>query len=89
MSILDDLNAVYNKLRPTIWYIVGDHVPSGQVLQIKATDFFPEVWHIHPDDWAEAHRKLTDLGYRLRDFRSWRPEGAPAPTVIEGEGIGQ
>lgn len=84
-QILDDLNAVYERLYPTLWYIVTDMVPAGKMLKTSADDFFPEVHYFHPDDWAHAHRELTDAGFRLRDYRGWRPKGAPAPNVVEGE----
>lgn len=83
-QILDDLTAAYEKLDPTIWYTVSELVPSGKWLRTAATEFFPEVHHFHPDNWAQIHRELTDAGMRLRDFRGWRPEGATRPTIIEG-----
>lgn len=85
MSTLDDFNAIYDKLNPTLWYSVSEFVPSGKALRIAATEFFPETNVFHPDDWARIHRELSEMGYHLRDVRSWRSEGTPAPTVIEGE----
>lgn len=82
MGMFDDFKAVYDKLNPTLWYIVSEHVPPGRGLVASATDFFPTVYYFHPDDWARVHRELSEVGYRLRDFRAW---GAKPPTTIEGE----
>lgn len=85
MSILDDFKAVQDRLDPTIWYSVSAFVPSGKWLRVAATEFSPELHSFHLDDWAHVHRELTAAGYRLCDVREWRPAGAPAPTIIEGE----
>lgn len=85
VSILDNFKAVYDKLNPTIWYSVSEFTPPGKALCIAATAFFPETHVFHPDDWAKIHRELSDMGYQLRDVRFWRPEGTPAPRVIEGD----
>lgn len=85
MSILDDFKAVQEQINPTLWYIVSDMVPPGKSLTTAANDFFPEVHYFNPENWARVHRELSDAGCRLRDFRSWRPKGATAPTIIEAE----
>ena len=84
-QILDDLKTAYDKVFPVYWYAVTEMCPRGKILTVAASEFFPhESHHIHPDDWAQVHRELSQV-FRMRDVRSWRPEGAIKPTIIEGE----
>jgi hypothetical protein len=89
MSILDDFYAAYDNVRniahPELWYIINEYIAPGKMLQVKASELFPEVWHVHPDDWSRFHREMTAAGFQLKDFHGWLPPGAPKPKTIDQE----
>lgn len=72
MSILDDLRTIYDKLNPPLYYVITDQIAEGEVLMVSARDIYPEVWLIHPWDFAEHGAELSTYA-RLVDYRTWRP----------------
>ena len=81
MSILNDLNAVWDKLeaaKPITYYATSEQVTPGQVFTIKANRGFPELFLFHPDDFARMQKELT-RHCRLMHIREW----TPTPTDIE------
>lgn len=82
MTILDDMNQIYERFYPTLYYTVSFHVPPGKVLRVKPFDIYPEVWHFHPWDFA-VQGALLSITHRMVDFHAWEPSQADIERSVK------
>lgn len=59
-------------LYPTQYYAVTREIPQGKAFRIGPVAPYPEVWLIHPDDFARVGAEFS-LYCRMVDFRTWQP----------------
>lgn len=83
MSILDDLNTIYDTLDPPLYYVVlKDGIERGKVLQLKGDAFYPPVLIMHYIDFAEQGAFLSTLR-RMVDFHTWQPTNEDAARAAK------
>lgn len=69
---VDALRAAIETARPTMYYTITEALSPGETLRVASDGFWPEVWHVHPDDLAALRPDLAQR-YHLVDIREWGP----------------
>lgn len=80
MTILDDLRKVMDTIdqaKPIQHYATIEYIARGKAILVPASEFYPALVVMHPDDFAAKRAELARY-CRLVPFGDWTP---PKETI--------